>query len=112
MANNLETILDKAAKAKHITADSTVEKFRQVTGIIDVTEEALNNMENAEWYVPGGAYLDAAGVSGATGATEPTGAQPTGAQPTGAEPTGAEPTGAEPTGAGSDINVNNSTEEP
>ena len=125
--------LQMAAKAKHIETEDTLDMYRKVTGLTYATQEMFD-ADNGDWYVPAGMYMSGAevettgpsgatGVAGATGAAEPTGAEPTGAEPTGAEPTGAEPTGATgatgvagatgaESGNGSDINVNNDTEEP
>lgn len=51
-----EKLLNKVAEVKHIESADTLEKFSKVTGLIYATEEMMND-ENADWYIPAGAFI-------------------------------------------------------
>lgn len=51
-----ESLLNKVAEVKHIEAENALDKFRKVTGLVQATEEMMND-ENADWYVPAGAFI-------------------------------------------------------
>ena len=52
-----KNLVKKVAEVKHITGtESDLELFSKVTGLIHATEDMMND-ENADWYVPAGAFI-------------------------------------------------------
>lgn len=52
-----ESLLNKAAQAKHITnSESALDLYRKVTGLIHATQEMMES-DTSDWYIPVGAYL-------------------------------------------------------
>ena len=52
-----KNLVKKVAEVKHITeTQSDLELFSKVTGLIYATEDMMND-ENADWYVPAGAFI-------------------------------------------------------